>query len=33
LAGEELQRTRKIIKDSLQNRPRELAQQPVSTAK
>jgi 1-pyrroline-4-hydroxy-2-carboxylate deaminase len=33
LAGEELQRTRKIIRDSLQNRPREFAQQPVSAAK
>jgi 1-pyrroline-4-hydroxy-2-carboxylate deaminase len=33
LAGEELQHTRKIIRDSLQNRPRELAQQPVPAAK
>ncbi len=33
LAGEELQRTRKIIQDSLLNRPRESAPQTVSTAK
>ena len=33
LAGEQLQRTQKIIRDSLHRRPRELARQPVPAAK